>query len=226
MKTLSSIRLISALMISCVVAGCAAHTALEPVGKGNLDMNAGLGGPIVAAFGTHIPIPYLTVGANYGVDDRIDISGNLHLLSLAYSLAGVDAGGTWYPVINDGPVPTLALGARLTAFASLKRDIDERFRIVPTLTSTAAWRLGPGLIFTGLDLTIPLTRQTYDTAAVAVILSPAIGYRWNLGARTRLYTELRWQAVNVRSDQLAAEYSHPGGYGAIAPFVAFEWELR
>jgi hypothetical protein len=90
------------------------------------------------------------------------------------------------------------------------------------LTSSAAWRLGDGMIYTGFDLAIPITKPDYDTASAPVIFSPLVGYRWTLGSATRLYTELKWHGVNVRTDQLATEYIHPGGVGAITPLVAFE----
>ena len=209
-----------------VIAGCAAHTAIEPVGEGRLRGNAGLGGPIVAAFGTHVPIPYLYVGGDYGLSDRLDLDGGLHLLSLAYGVAGLDLGATWYPLINDGPLPTLGVGGRMTLFASVKSGVDDRFRLLPSLTSSAAWEAGPGKVYAGFDLAIPLTRPAYDTAAAPLIFSPLAGYRWDLGSRSHLFVELKWQGANVRTDQLAAEYVHPGGHGAITPFVAYAWDFN
>src|SRR6185295_1571109 len=76
------------------LSGCAAHTSLVPVGAGRMVPNVGFGGPIVAAFGAYVPIPYVTVGADYGVSSRINLNGTLHVLPLAYRVAGVDAGFT------------------------------------------------------------------------------------------------------------------------------------
>jgi hypothetical protein len=206
-------------------AGCAARTNIEPVGTGRVRANAGVGGPIVAAFGTHIPIPYFSAGASYGAASDLDIDGQLHLLSIAYSVAGLDAGATWYPLANDGATPTLGVSGRLMMLASFKGGVSDRFRAYPIVGSTAAWRLGSGMLYTGLDMAIPLSSADYDTAAAAVIVSPLVGYRWRLGESLRLYTELKWQGVNVRTDQLAPEYVHPFGNGAITPFVGFSWEM-
>jgi hypothetical protein len=201
---------------------CAARTNLEPAGEGRLQANASIGGPLVAAFGTNPPIPNLTIGANYGLSDRLDLSGNLYLLPLLYSLAGLDAGVAWYPVLNDGAVPTIGIQPRIAAFASFKSGVDDRFRLYPSISSSGSWKLGSGRIYTGFDLTLPLSQPDYDPDPPHVIFSPLIGYRWNLGTSWRLFTELKWQGANIRTNA-TAEYSNPGGYGAISPYVAIEY---
>lgn len=215
--------LIAAAMLA--IAGCAATTSIEPVGEGRIRANAGFGGPIVAAFGTHPPIPYLSAGGSYGLDDRLDLDGQLHLLSLAYSIAGLDAGATWYPLLNSGWAPTVGISGRLMMLASLKGGVEDRFRVYPIVGSTAAWRLGSGMLYTGFNMAVPFTSPDYDTASAPVIFSPLVGYRWRLGESTHLFTEIKWHGANVRTDQLAAEYLHPFGNGAIAPFIAITWDF-
>lgn len=210
------------MLSSHLTAGCAARTNLEPVGKGNIRVGGSVGGPLVYAFGIYPPIPNLTAVANYGLGDRVDLNGNLYLLPIAYSLVGLDLGATWYPVLNNGAIPTIGVQARLMAFASFKSDVDDRLRAYPILSSSAAWRLGEGMIYTGADLTVPLTEGEYDSESASVILSPLLGYRWELGRGIRLYTELKWHGANIRSNA-TAEYINPGGYGAISPYVAFDF---
>jgi len=52
------------IVILLILFGCAAQTNFDPVGRGNLNGNFSIGGPIISAFGTRIPVPYLTIGAN------------------------------------------------------------------------------------------------------------------------------------------------------------------
>lgn len=210
---------------SLFIAGCAATTSIEPLGEGKLRANAGFGGPIVAAFGTHIPIPYFSAGASYGLDDRLDVDGQLHLLSLAYEIAGLDAGVTWYPLIDGGGAPTVGLSGRLMMLVSLKEGVDDRFRAYPIFGATAAWRVGSNRLYAGFNMALPLTSPDYDTAAAHVIFSPLVGYRWKVGESAYLFTEVKWHGANVRTDQLAPEYIHPFGNGAIAPFVALTWDF-
>jgi hypothetical protein len=209
------------LLLLAFLAGCAARTTIEPVGADNLRLNASLGGPLVSAFGTYPPIPNLTAGATYGISDRIDANGTVYLLPLLYSLAGFDVGVAWYPLLNDGPTPTLSIQPRLMSFTSFKSGVDDRFRIYPVVSTSAAWKLGAGMIYAGTDVTIPVSQPDYDRDPAPVIISPMIGYRWNIWGEARLYTELKWHGVNVRTNA-TVEYINPGGYGALSPFIGVD----
>jgi hypothetical protein len=77
------------------------------------------------------------------------------------------------------------------------------------------------MFYAGADLALPLSDADYDPDGASAIWSPFAGYRWNLGG-LYLLTELKWQGLNVRSDQLAVGYLHPGGRGALAPLLALQ----
>ena len=68
------------------------------MGKGNIDANISIGGPFIPITDTKIPSPYATIGANYGMTDRINLDANLHITSLFYQVAGLDFGATFFPV--------------------------------------------------------------------------------------------------------------------------------
>lgn len=219
MKTLSVVALVS---LSILMTGCGAHTSLTPVGKGQLAPSVSIGGPIVEAFGTHIPIPYLMAGTEYGLSDAVNLGGQAHLLPLAYGIAGVDVGATWYPLLNRGWQPTLGLGPRLFAFASLKEDVEERFFVFPTVSGSAAWAAGRGLFYTGADLALPVSQPDYDAEAASVVFSPFAGYRWDIGRRHALLTEVKWHGANVGTNDVATNYTAIGGRGAITPLFALQ----
>ena len=210
------------IIILLILFSCAAQTSFEPVGKGNMRGNVGIGGPIISAFGARIPVPYLTIGANYGIAERINIHGNLHLFSLGYKIVGFDFGAAWFPLLNEGLSPTISIQPRLLVFASTKSDVTSRFRAYPIFTNTAAWKVRNNMLYTGYDLVIPFSNPDYDSEASSAIFSPFVGYRWNVGERTRLTTELKWHGANIKSDQLAVEYVPIGGYGAITTLFSIE----
>ena len=150
---MKKLEIIIVLSLLTILLSCAAHTNLEPAGKNNLNANLSVGGPIIKALGTRIPVPYATAGVNYGLRDQIDLNGNLHLLPAAYKLFGCDLGATWFPVLNNNSIPTIGLQARLLTMASLKSDVKSRFRIYPSFSGSSAWKLGNGIIYTGADIT-------------------------------------------------------------------------
>ena len=203
------------VLFAASLSACAAHTNLEPTGKGNLAAAVSIGGPVVTAFGAKLPVPYATAGANYGVTDRLDVNGNFHLLPLAYNMVGMDIGATWYPVINRGFVPTAGIQPGLLVLSSLKSDVSERIKAYPMLSGSLSWHAGQGLLYTGFNAAIPFSSADYDDESPSAMFSPFGGYRWKLGARTYLLTELKWHASNVRIDMLAVEYLNLNSHGAI-----------
>lgn len=200
---------------------CTAYKNIEPVGNNNLKSNVDFGGPIVSAFNTKVPIPYLAVGVTYGMTENFDINANLHVLPLAYKFAGLDLGASYFPVINDGIIPTIGLNGTLMLFSSLKSGIEERFKVYPILTSSFAWKLRNGMIYTGAHITIPLSKLDY-TENNDYLLSPFIGYNWKYSEKYRLITEIKWQGANVASDKMAVEYIHPSNHGAIGIYLSLE----
>ncbi len=213
---------IPVILTVLLLTGCAAHVSLEPTGKGNYAANLSVGGPVVEAFDTRIPVPYAAAGLQYGLSDRVDLTGSLHLLPLFYKLSGFDVGAAWFPVLNEGLVPTVGIQPRLLSFVSLKADVPERWKVYPVVSGSAAWKAGGGLLYAGADIAVPLSRSDYDDDAAAVLFSPFLGYRWEIGERLSLFTELKWQGANVRSDQLAVEYLPIGGNGAVSTLFSIQ----
>ncbi|MGE5681218.1 MAG: hypothetical protein ACM34K_10115 [Bacillota bacterium] len=196
--------------------GCAAHSNLFPVGKGNLKANLGAGGPFISVSDLKIPTPYLTLGADYGLSDNLNCDATVHLTSLFFKVAGLDLGATWFPVINNKLIPSWGIQPRVMILSSLKTDVQTNFKVYPILSSSAAWDLGNGLIYTGFDFIMPLARPDYDNETPNTIISPFAGYSFRLGKQTSLQAELKWHGANVQGNQLAAGYISPGGYGAVS----------
>ena len=219
------LRFLLSVLCSASLIHCSAHTNLVPLGKGNLEANLSLGGPIISVSDMNLPAPYATLGINYGLTDNSNIDGNLHLTSMFYQIIGADFGATFFPVLHQGNIPTWGIQPRILTFASVKPGVDDRFRIYPLVSTSAAWPLMGGLIYTGFDWIIPLTSPDYDEDASPTIFSPFIGYRWSIGEKTRLVTEFKWNAANVQSDQLAVEYLSIGGKGAFGVLFSIEKEL-
>ncbi|MBN1999771.1 hypothetical protein JW935_19605 [candidate division KSB1 bacterium] len=201
---------------------CSAQTNLVPLGKGNMSMNGSFGGPIVSAFNTWVPIPYMTTGMGFGVNDRLDVDANLHLLSLPYSLLGFHTGASWYPVISNGSVPTIGVHPQLLGMVSMKKNVSECFKVYPVVSGSVAWPVKRGLFFLGMDLCVPFTRSDYDKNPESAILSPYLGYRWKIASSWYLYTELKWHGANVQSDQFAVDYLNLYNYGALTPLFAIQ----
>jgi hypothetical protein len=211
------------LAAALALPACTARSTIEPIGQGRTAMHASFGGPFVEAFDTQVPVPNLAVGATHGVTDRLDASGSLYLLPLVYGIVGFDVGAAYY-ILTDSTtsISSIAVQPRLLTLISVKSDVEERLRIYPALSASAAWRHGENRFYTGFDLLVPLSSPDYDPDPPVGIVSPFIGYRWALGTSTHLLTEIKWHGANVRTNA-TVNYVNPFGYGAITPLVAIEW---
>lgn len=211
-----------AASIGLFFSGCAAQNALEPLGEGETQVRATAGGPIVAAFGTRVPIPYAVAGIERGLTDRINLTADLHALPLFYQMAGGEVGVKWFPASLGRPHLTVGWGGRMLALASFRPRVHHRIRIYPILNVSALRKWSRRSLYAGADATLPISQSDYDDEAARMILSPFLGVRWELGKDYRLATELKWQGANIRSDQLAVEYTRLGGYGAVATLLSLE----
>ncbi len=215
------LRILVLLVIPSLFFGCAAHTNIEPVGKGKVKANANFGGPVVSAFDTKVPIPNISLGADYGLKDNLDLNGNIQLLPLFYKVGGIELGTTWYPVINKKYIPTIGISGDLLLLSSFKSDVQEHFRVYPSLNLSFAWKLGAGMIYSGVGAVIPFTELDYYDKN-NIIISPFIGYRWKIGANYNLFTEIKWLGVNVPTNFFAVEYLTPTNQGALGIYLSLE----
>jgi hypothetical protein len=218
-------KIIVIVIISLVMVGCTAFNGFEPIGKEKSSVSSGFGGPLIGFAGMTIPVPYLYGGYKYGLSDNINVFGYLHITPLFYKISGLDCGFSYFPMINDGLIPTIGITPQLLAFSSLKSDVDERFRAYPQLSVSFAWKLYNGTIYTGLTNTFQFSKPLYDNEAKQWIMSPFVGYKWKLGNSLKMLTEIKLNGINVQSNQVSVEYVKIGTHGALSTLVTLEWSL-
>jgi hypothetical protein len=110
------------LLLLTAATGCGLATHVRPTPKGQVELEAALGGPAAEVGGVPVIIPLSTVGASYGVIDRLDVSAHLHLTSLLLRTAGLDLGVTGLLVEQtDWPAFAISLrGYGFTDFTSFQ----------------------------------------------------------------------------------------------------------
>ncbi|MGE5498509.1 MAG: hypothetical protein ACM3Q2_10580 [Syntrophothermus sp.] len=213
------------LIAGLYLSGCAAHTNLMPVGKGNAEVSAGLGGPFITVSDMKIPAPYITLGGLYGLKDDINLNANIHVTSFMYKVAGIDLGAAWFPLLNYGWKPAVGIQPGILMLASLKENVESRFRLYPMLSGSLAWKVPGGTGYTGLDMLFLPAKPEYDSEAPSYIASPFAGYRFPLSEKIKFCCELKWQAANVEGYQLAPEYLSIGKHGAFTVLLSVSRSL-
>lgn len=202
--------------------GCAANTDIEPTRKGNTTYNVSLGGPIISALGLKFPTPYLITGGSYGYKDDLTLTANLHLLSLIYGIAGVELGAKKYFRSREGKSPIIGIGTNILLLSSLRSRSEDKFRLYPYFSFTSTWKKEKSAYYLGANLAIPISSMDFYDKFPSTIFSPLVGYRRDIGASTRFTIEIRFNAVNHKTDQLSVEYLNIGGSGAVTPLFAIE----
>jgi hypothetical protein len=185
--------------------GCGAQMRNMPVGEGQMQASASIGGPLVNAFGNVIPVPYAMAGATYGLTDRAEIHADLHVLAAAYKFLGFTPGATYFPELPLGQWVSAVTGDVLI-FSDLKAT-----RAYPEILLTMSRPIGTRWIpFAGLHNTFQFSHSPVYISSVYAGTSYRVG-RW------KLYGELEWLALNRDNHFTPVDYHGISEHGALSP---------
>lgn len=148
--------LCSALIL---LSSCAPIRHVRPIDKGELVATASVGGPFTGQIGW-VPFPLISVGANYGLADKIDIEAGFEGTSALFGVLELEGGCNWRPIIAAGWKPGLIVGAKLLGATDFKANHS---RLWPGASLTALWRLSPmWYYYAGMDNWFETHTTRYD----------------------------------------------------------------
>jgi hypothetical protein len=205
------------LLPALLATGCGLTTQVRPVPRGAVQVEGALGGPLVKV-GPVIPVPLSAAGVRYGVADRFDVAAHAHLTSLSFGVAGLDVGGTWLALAQDGALPALALGGRLYGFTSLLPERNVSPRAYVELSPTVSYLLG------GRFLSYASATGLVQLAGGPPLLSLAVGEEVRL-ARWGVQAELRWYQPDYATRFNAADWQGVGGRGALGAVLGVRYRF-
>jgi len=194
------------LAAACALCACGHLSSVRPAPKGEIQPELQLGGPFLNAPGKlQVPLPLATVGARYGLGDRVDVSANAHLTPLLFGVAGLDVGSTYLALEEQRPWPALSVGGRLYGFTDL-----------PPSGGPRAYLEGYGsasYLFRGIFMPYLSASVLVQFAGGMPIPSLAAGAQLVLG-RFAVQLEARWYSPTVPSSYMVVDWWNVGGYGA------------
>jgi hypothetical protein len=193
--------------------GCGHVSPVRPTPQHELHLEADFGGP-VASWGFPFPAPHATVGASYGLTDRLDAKVHLQMTPLLAGVAGVDVGSTYLVFQEHPPLPALSVTGRLYGFTDFVNSAA-----YAEATATASYlireRLLPYVSFTAFG----------QFAGGRVILSPSAGALYWFD-RVGLQAEVRWYQPGVPTERAVVPWVGPGGQGALGFVLGVRWRLE
>lgn len=205
------------LLPALLATGCGLTTQVRPVPRGAVQVEGAVGGPLVR-IGPVIPVPLSAAGVRYGVAERADVAAHVHLTSLSFGVAGLDVGGTWLALEQDGAVPALSLGGRVYGFTSVHASRDVSPRAYVEVSPTASYLLG------GRFLSYASATGLVQLAGGRPLLSLAVGEEVRL-ERWGVQLELRWYQPDYATRFNAADWQGVGGMGALGGVLGVHYRF-
>jgi len=206
-------------------AGCSTVHGVRPIGKGAVQVDASLGGPILQLFGAPVPLPLTTVGATVGVSESTNVHAALHPSAIAlFGVFAADAGVSTQLLAQKAARPRLmadltvvgAGGDRAPDGPSGGAEGGVRFFARPTVTASWDWgKDARHALYTSLGGFI----EPYP--GPRALGTVAIGNQWGIGRKVHLTTQLEWIAPYASSEALTPQYYAPGDMGAISFQLGF-----
>jgi hypothetical protein len=194
--------------------GCGHTTAVRPVPKDAVTVEAEVGGPL-ANVGMVIPVPLSTVGVRYGFHERGDVGASLHATSLAFGVVGADVGTTWLLHEEHGIVPAVASNGRLYAFTDTSVGGPRTYM---ELTPSVSWLLGDRY------LTYASGSAFAQFAGGPPLFSAAVGEQVQLG-RFALQLEARWYEPEYNTTLTVVNWMPMGGHGGFGSVLGVSYRL-
>ena len=81
-----------ALATLLLASGCAHVAVLRPAQKGTVELEAALGGPVFQQAGAAIPLTLTSVGARYGLTERVDVQAHVQSTAALLGILGFEQG--------------------------------------------------------------------------------------------------------------------------------------
>lgn len=212
--------MLAALGLTAAGAGCGTTTAVRPLGEGNADVHASLGGPLVKVNGTATPVPILMVGGGFGATDRVDISGDVDVTAAVFGVAHVSTGVAYHPVLlsRNRAVPAVTIAETLHVLTNITNT-----RVAPQTTAVAAWQLGAGhLVYVGADCGVVVGSPLGQTKILA---GPLLGGELLVTRHLGVALEGKWLAPYYNTAPLAPDWISPDSHGYLSVLLGFRGYL-
>ncbi|MHB1843515.1 MAG: hypothetical protein ACYCWW_01595 [Deltaproteobacteria bacterium] len=199
-------RSLACALLAAAACGTAHHA--RTLGKGNYGVDLEIGGPLtqLGSLPVPVPLPYALVGATYGITDRLDIHGRLHLTMAYLDVAAADVGATYQWLREDRWRPALSTTLQLYEMTDFSPGGSRTFS---DLTENLSY-----LVHRRYLTYFGLTEFAQLNAPASLTLAPFVGEEFRIGDHYGLELELKYGSPEV-CYPVAPSYIRPGSCGAL-----------
>ena len=159
---------------------CSSIRHVIPLEPGESRISASIGGPITLVGDYYIPVPFLTLGYNYGLKHNLDLEAGFkitdELFGASIGVTAIDAGVNYHVFTDCKFRPGLYLSLKGMLTTQFKK---ENTRFFPLIDFGCYWHPSKrNYIYLGMENWIELHTQRYDGNPQEnhILLNPYIGY--------------------------------------------------
>ncbi len=139
-----------ALLALALLASCAPTHYVRPLQKGELAITGTLGGSVFTNFGYPMPVPNTSIGAGYGVTEKLTGYVSAYPTAMAFGVMQFDLGAVYGILQPKGWRPGVSVAPGL----NLAGDVwAHKFKLWPQLDANAYWNYGKhsNFVYAGLS---------------------------------------------------------------------------
>ena len=188
--------------------GCGARYGAHTVGRGNAELRASLGGPVMSNVGAPLPAPLVRGGIDFGVHEKVDFEAGMHVTAAAFGVAAADLGAR-IQLLRSPDGSALAL----TTFVDLAAGTRDGggVRAYPELGLHGELPLGPlWRIHAGA---LSLVQLAPPEGKPPVFIAPYAAIEYGRRKHNRYGLQLAW--ISPWQDSTSVVNYQPGSDGAL-----------
>ncbi|MBN2715084.1 MAG: hypothetical protein JXX14_04465 [Deltaproteobacteria bacterium] len=196
--------------------GCAVSNAGKTVGRGTVQLEGSVGGPLFKNLGATMPVPNIPLGARYGFTDRLDGQAHVNVLPIVMGgFAQVDAGVTMGVLSQrqgHGVNLALSLGGAVMS------DLHTSVRATPITGVTLSRQFGRVIPFVGFESYVDFGRPR----AIGNVHG-GVELEWD---RISLQASAMWLDPGFDAAESTMKYVSPGNSGALGVLLGLKVRPR
>ncbi len=200
---------------------CAPSRVVRPLKKGEKQVAANLGGPMIGFAGTTIPLPLSAFSYAQGVNEDVTVFGGLHSTALLYGVIQTDIGVCYNLYHPDSS----RLGVSVNPVLNFAYDTWEgNSRLWPEIDVNVYWEFNTdkSFVYAGASNWFELSSEGTHEQELSNrwLINPHLGYtyvrdKWNYNIETK------WLVPNIDNRPNVVDYRGINGSGAIGLYFTF-----
>ncbi|MFN4083359.1 MAG: hypothetical protein ACK4K9_06970 [Bacteroidia bacterium] len=209
-------------ILALVLFACNGVRVVKPLDKGQKQIGASFGGPMIKMGNAPVVMPLTSVHGAYGITKKTTGFASVHTTSLLFGVVHTDMGFTTLVSENNKYKP----GITVSGIANAMIDHWEwRFSLLPQFDANCFWhyKQKPNLVYISLQNWFePRSKRVHgEQQHVRWLPSIGIGHQW-VKQKYNYQLECKMIGFNQNNQNLVVKYISPASNGALGLYFGIQ----